>query len=52
MKYKLVSGNNVSELEKFVNMYLKDGWRPVGSPIFTPGQYYQAVTLEEKKETE
>ena len=52
MKYKLISGNNVPEFEKFVNMYLKDGWRPVGSPIFTPGRYYQALTLEAKKETE
>jgi len=51
MQYKLIFGDTVSELEKFVNMYLKDGWRPVGSPIFTPGQYYQAVTLEAKKET-
>jgi len=52
MKYKLVSGGNLCELEKFVNMYLEDGWRPIGSPVFTPGQYYQAVTLEAKKETE
>ena len=50
MKYKLVSGGSVPELERWVNMYLEDGWRPVGSPIFTPGQYYQAVTLEEKKD--
>ena len=52
MQYKLVSGGSVRELEKFVNMYLEDGWRPIGAPIFTPGQYYQAVTLEEKKEPE
>ena len=52
MKYKLVSGNTARELERFVNMYLEDGWRPIGSPIFTPGEYYQAVTLEAKKETE
>ena len=51
MKYKLVSGNSVPELERWVNMYLEDGWRPIGSPIFTPGQYYQAMTLEAKKET-
>lgn len=49
MKYKIVSGSTVHELEKFVQMYLDDGWRPVGSPIFTPGCYYQAVTLEEKE---
>jgi hypothetical protein len=51
MQYKLVSGNTASALERVVQMYLDDGWRLVGSPIFTPGQYYQAVTLEAKKET-
>jgi hypothetical protein len=51
MKYKLVGGNTAIALEQVVQMYLDDGWRPIGSPFFTPGQYYQAVTLEEKKET-
>jgi hypothetical protein len=52
MKYKLVSGGTPRDLERDVNMYLQDGWLPIGSPIFTPGRYYQALTLEEKKETE
>ena len=49
MKYKLLGGGTARALERDVQMYLDDGWRPIGSPFFTPGQYYQAVTLEKKE---
>jgi hypothetical protein len=41
--YKIVSHEDVSELETIVNAYLEEGYELYGSPFCTTARYCQAI---------
>ena len=52
MEYHLVGGYSPSELDRFINKLLKEGWELYGSPFCgggTMGALYQAVIKRPKK---
>lgn len=50
-QYKILENCSPRELAEEVQDYMNSGWRPLGAPFFRGSWYVQAVTLEEKKET-
>ena len=52
MKYRIVERENPEDLQIAVNHWIRDGWIPIGGPMFVQHRintcYYQAMTLEEK----
>lgn len=51
-EYKIVDGNNVTELSKWVNLLLREGWELRGDMYIVPETeqykraYYQVMTRE------
>tara|TARA_R110000851_G_scaffold9707_7_gene35847 strand:+ start:51 stop:206 length:156 start_codon:yes stop_codon:yes gene_type:complete len=51
MKYQIVSGKTVAELESNMNFYfLEEGFKPHGSLLYEGGVYRQAVIKEEEND--
>lgn len=46
--YFVVVATTVHSLEIAVKRTLKDGWEPLGNPIFQPGTYSQAMIMRER----
>lgn len=45
MKYKIVHGDTIVELEMHVRIACEYGWLPCGSFVALHGGYYQPMTL-------
>lgn len=43
MEYKIVYGETITALEKAVNEYLANGWRPEGGISMEMGVMYQVI---------
>lgn len=49
MRYKIVTGRNLPDLESAVNSLLKHMWKPTGGLMVQGSLYAQALVLEEEK---
>lgn len=52
MEYRIVTGQSVSNLEKAVNVAIKDGWKPQGGLIIHGYDYAQALVKDSKADIE
>jgi hypothetical protein len=47
MRYAVINADSIIELEKFVNQYIKNGWKCTGGIAITSTfEYYQAMIKE------
>lgn len=44
MKYRVIYGRTIIDLEKKVNYQMEDGWIPVGSVYYHEDRWYQPLT--------
>lgn len=47
MKYEVIYGRDIQELEKEVNEKLRIGWKPLGGVAVTDGGLVQAMIRDE-----
>ena len=43
LRYQILTGRSISELERLVNHWMKDTWVPIGGPMLTNEGFAQAM---------
>lgn len=52
MKYKVILGECLDELESEVQKMIDEGWLPIGGPLVDGGQFYAQAVIRDKKSSE